>query len=144
MADFLLSPHFTLKEMTWTDTGIANSPNPEQLSEMVMLCTIILEPVRLLLGPIKINSGFRTLAVNDRIHGAKTTQHMKGQAADIVPITRDLEFAFQWIKATEIPFDQLIIEQSWIHVSMASMGKTPRRQTLRAHMTDQGMVYESA
>ena len=144
MDDVLLSPHFSYAEMTRTDTGIPNEPNPEQLSELVMLCTDILEPARLLLGPIKINSGFRTLAVNTAIHGAKTSQHMKGQAADIVPITRDLEFAYQWLKATDLPYDQLIVEPTWLHVSIANMGKKPRHQTLRAHMTDQGMVYEPA
>ena len=137
-----LSPHFSLAELAHTDTGLPNDPSAEQVAEMVRLCDTILEPMRALLGPLKVNSGFRSQSVNDAIHGARNSQHMLGQAADLVPMKQTLEFSFQWIKATTIPFDQLIIEPSWLHVSVAPSGKEPRRQTLRAHMTDQGMRYE--
>ena len=138
-----LSPHFSLEELVHTDTGLPNSPSVEQGADLVRLCDTILEPMRALLGPLKVNSGFRSQAVNDAIHGAHNSQHMKGQSADVVPMKQSLEFSFQWIKATTIPFDQLIIEPSWIHVSVSPPGHPPRRQTLRAHMTDQGMVYEN-
>ena len=139
-----VSPHFTLVELTRTETGLANVPDDEQGANLVRLADEILEPMRALLGPLKVNSGFRSQAVNDAIHGARNSQHMKGQAADLVPMNQTLEFSFQWIKATTIPFDQLIIEPSWLHVSVAPSGKEPRRQTLRAYMSDQGMRYEPA
>jgi zinc D-Ala-D-Ala carboxypeptidase len=137
----LLSPHFSLEELTRTDTGLSNDPEVEQGEALVILADTILEPMRDLVGPLRVNSGFRSKAVNDRIGGAKNSQHMAGQAADVVPLKCGLERAFQAVKSSSIPYDQLIIEPTWIHVSWS---KNPRRQTLRAHIEGGRMVYEVA
>ncbi len=138
-----LSPHFSLQEMTRTDTGLPNVPTLEQGICLVRLCDQILEPMRELCGALHINSAFRSQAVNIKVGGARTSQHMLGQAADVVP-AMGLQMAFVFVKASTIPFDQLILEPSWIHISCAPLGVTPRRQCLRAELTDQGMVYEAA
>jgi zinc D-Ala-D-Ala carboxypeptidase len=79
-----LTPHFTLAEMTTTSTGISNVPNDEQLADLIRLCSSILEPMRELTGPLTVNSGFRSTEVNHAIGGANKSQHMAGQAADVI------------------------------------------------------------
>lgn len=136
--------HFSFDEMTRTSTGLANVPDVKQGADLVRLCDLILEPLRALVGPLHVNSGFRSPEVNHAIGGVPTSQHMAGQAADLFPINSTLEGAFQTCKASSIPFDQLIIEPRWIHVSVAPVGQEPRRQCLRAHMQGGKMRYEAA
>ena len=80
-----LTPHFTLGEMTVTKTGIVNIPNVSQTNALRILCRDILEPLREYgnTGPIIVESGFRSSAVNKAVGGVSTSQHLKGQAADI-------------------------------------------------------------
>lgn len=84
----MLSPHFSLKEMTDSQTavkyGIANVPSPEAVENLRALCVHTLEPLREALGlPIIITSGFRTKALNDKLaHSSERSQHMQGLAAD--------------------------------------------------------------
>ena len=139
-----ISPHFTLGELTHTNTGLVNVPNDEQGAALVRLAEACLEPMRAFVGPLHINSGFRSLAVNSAVGGVHGSQHTLGQAADVVPLKMDLDHAFQSVKARDIPFDQLILEPSWIHISIAALGARPRRQCLRAHREDGRMVYEPA
>lgn len=140
-----LGPHFSIEEMTRTSTGLANQPNDAQGAELVRLVDTVLEPMRALVGPLHVDSGFRTLAVNNAIPGsAHNSQHMLGQAADVVPMHYVLESAFQAVKASNIPFDQLIVEPGWIHISVAALGANPRRQTLRAHRHGKEFGYEPA
>ncbi len=139
-----LGAHFTYAEMTRTDTGLPNVPGPVEFEELVRLVADILEPARELVGALRVNSGFRSEEVNQAIGGAQRSQHMKGQAADVVPLKLGLERAFQDIKASKIPYDQLIIEPTWLHISVAPMGVRPRRQTLRARREGGDMVYTPA
>ena len=84
----MLSPHFSLKEMTESQTarkhGIANIPTPDAVENLKRLCQCSLEPLREELGlPVVITSGFRTKALNDLLaHSSERSQHMQGQAAD--------------------------------------------------------------
>lgn len=131
-----ITDHFTYEEMTTTQQRhLDNTPGEEEKIDLERLCLEILEPLREVLGPIHINSGFRSLAVNTAIGGSKTSQHMKGQAADIVPVKqKSLKVSFEAILESGIEFDQLIFEKfggpGWIHVSIAPRGKKPRRQAL--------------
>ena len=149
----ILTPHFTLQEMTESQTakkhGIANVPPPEAVENLRRLCTHTLEPLREKLGlPIVITSGYRTKALNDIIvHASRKSQHMAGQAADFYvagiaghPSTssgtashRELLIkAFRLIITDEsIDFDQLILYPTFIHVSYVSREKN-RHQLTRA------------
>jgi hypothetical protein len=66
---------------------------------------------------IRINSGYRCRALNDKIGGSPTSDHMQGKAADIFVPGKMMQ-AFTTIKS-KYPFKQLINEKnlSWIHVS---------------------------
>lgn len=83
-----LSPHFSLKEMTDSQTavryGIANVPSEQEIENLHRLCQGTLEPLREALQlPVVITSGFRTKALNDKLaHPSERSQHMQGQAAD--------------------------------------------------------------
>lgn len=123
-----LSPHFTLKEMTRSQTaaraGILNIPSAEQIAALTLLCVKVLEPVRAHFGPVHISSGFRGLLLNKRIGGSQSSQHPRGEAADFeVPGVSNFDVAL-WI-ANNLEFDQLILEMwrrgdpnaGWIHVS---------------------------
>ena len=126
-----LSKNFSLKEMTATNSGLPNVPNEDQLHYLTLLCEKVLEPLRYIYGrPIKVNSGFRSEDVNKAIGGAATSQHCKGQAADITAGSKEENEKLFKILATR-DFDQLINEKnySWIHVSFVPNGN--RKQKLK-------------
>lgn len=132
-----LSAHFTLAELTTTSTGLANEPDEEQVRSMVVLCSTVLEPIRVAVGPLRVTSGFRSSAVNRRIGGARGSQHLRGEAADVQPTTTALDYAWAEVVsavARGLPIDQAIVYQrargaGWLHLSCA-IGRDPRRQLL--------------
>jgi hypothetical protein len=69
--------------------------------------------------------------VNASVGGSKTSQHCKGQAADIRVVGLTPDQVCQAIIAAKLPFDQVIREfDSWTHVSIAPEGKQPRKMAL--------------
>lgn len=120
--------HFTIEEMYSSDTAkrlvINNKPNMQQMINLVYLCAYVLEPLRVAMGePIKIGSGFRCQALNKAVGGVSSSQHLKGQAADLC-IDGDLKKGKKWFNYIKdhLPFDQLIWEHNnkgnyWVHVS---------------------------
>ena len=130
----LLTPHFTLEELTVTNhRSLDNTPNSSEINNLKRLAEMLEEVKTLLDGkPIMINSAFRSKAVNDAVGSKDTSQHRVGCAADIrVPgLTPD-----QVVKAiigSSIAFDQIIREfDSWTHISVPnSPSGTPRKQAL--------------
>ncbi len=130
--------------------------HPLQKGELIVanlkaLCLRVLEPLREAYGkPIHINSGYRSHRLNYIIGGSPTSQHLKGQACDLVGATHgDLIKLFNLIQSLGLPFDQLIAEKfdprkekmpatkasagsaprGWIHVSYRADGKN-RKQIL--------------
>ena len=86
--DINVTQHFTLEELYRSDTakklGIDNKPGTQQMINLVYICAYVLEPLRVAMGePIKIGSGFRCQALNKAVGGVYTSQHCKGQAADL-------------------------------------------------------------
>lgn len=128
-----LSEHFTLEELTASKTaarkGIDNTPTKQARANLASLCKQVLEPLRIAWGgAIVVTSGYRCKELNDATGGAATSQHMKGEAADIHPLDgRNAEFLAlcrDLMGKGAIKFDQLINEYpdakgvpSWIHVS---------------------------
>ena len=136
------SPHFSIGELTATSCGLDNTPNVEQGAALVRLAVSCLEPMRALVGPLRINSGFRSPEVNRHVGGVITSQHLRGEAADIDPVEVSPSVLFDLTRVSQIPFDQLILEPNWVHVSCAPVGKIPQHQVLKARVTTKGMVYE--
>ena len=124
-----ITMHFTIEELCASQTakakGISNTPNMQQMINLVYLTAYVLEPLRVAMGePIKIGSGFRCLQLNKAVGGATNSQHMKGQAADLC-IDGDIKKGKKWFAyiRDHLPFDQLIWEKNpktgnyWVHVS---------------------------
>ena len=126
-----MTKNFTLKELCVTKTGIHNEPNAEQKEALRLLAVNILQPARDALGPIKVTSGFRNAKVNAAVGGSRSSQHTKGEAADLQ--CDDNAALFNFIKTLE--FDQLIWEfgdkeqPDWVHVSYANKN---RKEVLKA------------
>ena len=116
--------HFTIRELSHSDTavarGIDNYPTAEAVSNLTNLVNNVLDPLRERYGkPIRVSSGYRSPTLNRSVNGATSSQHRLGEAADItVGDKAENRKLFEIIKQ-ELPFDQVINEQdfSWIHVS---------------------------
>lgn len=138
-----LSAHFTLHEMLTSETAVRFNfteqfePPKNVVQNLERLCQQVLEPLRLLLNAsIHVNSGYRCHRVNQLVGGTAGSQHLVGQAADIVVFSTDVETLFQTVRANTLPFDQLIQEfDQWVHVSHRDK---PRRQVLRATKSTTG------
>lgn len=126
-----LTPDFTLEEMLTTSTGLPNAPNRVERAALLDLAEHVLQPLRDAIGkPVYITSAFRSAAVNRAVGGVPSSQHRKGQAADIRVEGMSAMALAQRIVALGLPFDQLIEEfGQWVHVSY---GPQHRRQQLTA------------
>ena len=133
----MLSKNFALEEFTRSTTanreGISNQPGPAEVANISALVLNVLQPLRDAVGfPINITSGYRSPQLNAAIGGATNSQHLKGQAADLV--SQDNAKLFNYIM-TNLPFDQLIWEAGnddqpeWVHVSYKPSFN--RKQVLR-------------
>lgn len=129
-----LSPHFTLAEMTVSETaarrGIDNDPPPDVV-ERLKHTALGLEAVRIRLGaPIVVSSGYRSPALNAAIGGAQNSDHTRGDAADFIcPDFGAPSTIVSALKDSGIQFDQLIEEFGrWVHISF---GPRMRGQVLR-------------
>lgn len=103
--------YFTIKELCKSSTAVQkkinNTPNPDIIKNLELLVEHILDPLREKYGkPIRVNSGYRCLALNNAINGSKTSQHLKGLAADItVGSPSENKKLFQLIIEMDLPFD---------------------------------------
>ena len=101
-----LSPHFTLQELCASRTaekhGILNVPSELEVESLRRLCEGCLEPLREAIGlPVIITSGFRTKALNDKLaHASSTSQHMRGEAADLYIGQSPVQSSLTKVKAT--------------------------------------------
>ena len=83
------------------------------------------QEIRDFLGvPMTITSGVRYSALNNRVGGSATSQHLKCEAIDFIPSKMSIQEAFKRIRNSNLKWGQLIIESSngkeWIHISKGS------------------------
>jgi hypothetical protein len=102
--------------------GINNIPNDQQvLDNLLILITECLQPIRDYVGkPVRITSGYRCQTLNNlpTINGSKTSDHLKGCAADIVIQGMTPKQVIEKIKASGVEYKQLINERNlWTHIS---------------------------
>ena len=145
-----LSKNFSLDEVirsaTATKLGIDNTPEQEHLDNLQVVVDEIAQPLRDHFGkPVRINSGYRSLALNEAIGGSTKSQHSKGEALDLeIDGVSNLEVA-DWI-TDNCDYDQVILEfynpndpaGGWVHVSYNEAGAN-RKQVL----TYDGKYYEN-
>ena len=135
-----LSKNFVLSEMIRSNTakrlGIKNEPTKEHLGNMQRLVTLLIQPMRDALGPIRITSGYRSPSVNSAICGSYKSQHCKGEALDL-QFWSDGKISnkeiYDWVLSSNVEFDQMINEFdfAWIHISLKKEGN--RKQVLEAY-----------
>ena len=128
--DAKLSDHFTIGELTKTSAkGIDNTPSHAAVLNLKNLCENWLEPLREKSGgPILINSGFRSEAVNMAIGGVKGSNHLTGCAVDIrvTGLEQAIRYACILLDISEESkrdYDELLIERSpkgtyWLHFAV--------------------------
>ena len=140
----IISDHITYAEAIHSNTakrkGIDNTPSETQVEAMKLLAEKVFEPLREWVGgPIKVNSFFRSEALNEAIGGSATSQHCKGQAIDIDDVYGKKTNAemYHWIQMN-LDYDQMIWEfgtdtqPNWINVSYVSEEKN-RNKCLKAY-----------
>jgi len=146
-----LSKNFSMTEFTKSQTalreGIDNTPQGEHLDSAKALFENVVQRVRDRFGTTVINSGYRSPALNKAVGGSATSQHCKGEAADIeCPGIANAEVA-QWI-VDNCDFDQVILEfytpgipdSGWVHVSYKTADN--RKSILTAMKENGKTVYK--
>ena len=99
------------------ELGIDNTIPDNTVAENInALVFNVLQPLRDAYGhPLRVNSGYRSKALNKAIKGAANSQHTRGEAADI---HEDNPFTLAWLVLhIGLPFDQLILYDTFIHLS---------------------------
>lgn len=108
--------------------GIVNQiTTTEQRDAIFALVRKVLQPLRdIYQKPMKINSGFRTPALNARVGGVATSQHCKGEAADIETGNHTESYRLARLaKTTPAIFreiDQMILYPTFVHFSHRRIG----------------------
>lgn len=129
--------YFTIEELTRSNTAkarsIDNTPSTEIKANLERLITNLLDPVRELWGkPLIVNSGYRCTQLNNAVGGVSTSNHLKGEAADITTGSKqDNLKLFEMIRKSGLVYDELIDEKngSWIH--LAYREENNRQKTIR-------------
>ena len=133
--------YFSISEMLKSDTavkrGLWNGANLEVEENLRDLVEQVLDPLREAYGkPIRVTSGYRCPKLNTLVGGSPNSQHMRGEAADIVAKYPEDNILLGKLLEALGKFDQLIYEQCdkqgnprWIHVSWKRKGMK-RRQVL--------------
>jgi len=124
-----LSANFTLSELTKSETalrkGLDNMPTEDIIKSLKLLVDNVLQPIRMHYNAsVKVNSGYRSPEVNASVGGSKTSDHCKGQAADI-EIAGVANGALAKYICDNFKFTQVILEfytqgipdSGWVHVS---------------------------
>lgn len=127
--------NFKYKEFVKSNTairkGIKNIPNDEQWKNIERLAVNILQPLRDKFGGIRVSSGFRSEELNKSIGGSPTSNHCRGEAADIEPLNDNVslldlvEFIYN-----NLEFRTIILEypdnDGWVHVDYRQGGNIKR------------------
>ena len=146
-----LSDNFTLDELTKSQEairlGILNEPNDEHITNLILLCKNILQPIRNYFKiPVSISSGYRSAALCEAIGSSSKSQHTKGQAADFEIFGVHNKEVSDWI-VQNLDYDQCILEfwnenepnSGWVHCSYSTNGN--RKQYLKAQKIGGKIVY---
>lgn len=149
-----LSEHLDLSEVIRSESakrlGISNMPTETHIANLKVVAERLFEPIRAHFRvPIRISSGYRSVALNRAIGGSQTSQHSSGEALDIDmdgnPHGVTNKQIFDFIRE-KLDYDQVIWEfgtdsnPDWVHVSYKVKGPQ-RKQALKAIKTNGKTTY---
>ena len=137
-----ISKYITFEEATTSQTAVRNKilnvPNELELINMRLVGTRVFDVIREhFKTPIRVSSFYRNVATNKAVRGSSTSQHVKGQAADISAKGLTAEELYGQVRESGVVVDQCIQEFGrWVHVSYCSTVGENRNQFLRAIKVD--------
>jgi uncharacterized protein YcbK (DUF882 family) len=121
-----LSENFTFEEFERSEIAekynIDNKITKDFIRNNIKeLVSNVLQPLRDKIDkPITISSGYRCLQVNKKAGGVPTSQHVMGQAADIMINGMTSYEIASMIIEMGLPFDQIGLYDNFVHVSVSS------------------------
>ena len=140
-----LTEHFTLEELTRSDYasehGLGNTASEYVEKNLMMLCVLILEPLRIALNrAVIINSGYRSKEVNAGVGGVPSSHHLLGLAADIhFHSETELKEMLSVLKRNK-HLDLALVERSknakWLHVQLPRPNATPRHRISSVYVSN--------
>ncbi len=130
--------YFTIAELTYSETAeknnIDNTPDKNAENNLEALVDNVLDVMREIYGePINVSSGYRSRALNAKVHGVSNSEHLTGCAADLTVKEgyAGLLKLMEIVIVNRIPFRQMIIERSgksvWLHISYQRNGVNDRQ-----------------
>lgn len=133
-----ITKHFSYREFEMSATAdrldICNVVVDVRVRNAIRALVLnVLEPLRLELGmPVHVSSGYRCPELNREVGGTPDSQHVRGEAADIYVVQKDgtrlpsVDVARQ-IVASKLPYDQLILYPTFVHLSHKLSGAQRHR-----------------
>ena len=143
MDNTFITPHFTFAELIKTNyleyrssVELLAKENLEKLDQLAWH----LEALRSIIGsPLIITSAVRSEELNTALNGSKTSQHLRMEAVDFVPLNKGAKSALKAIVKSGYPFGQLILEKRGLG-QIIHFGVGTKREVL--YSPKQG-VYEA-
>ncbi len=141
VAEFLATSHrefVTEQERVWYGSRVLQA-------EARRFAASVFEPIRALVGPIYVSSGFRCEALNKAVGGAQRSHHRLSLALDGTPMEMSVREALFLIshamRRGELPFVDKAIDEfrgRWLHIQAAEVGTKPECVALS---TADGVVF---
>lgn len=148
--------NFTIGELIQSSTasrlGIDNNPTPIVRVHLTETITL-LESIRaeweeycaehsLGTPAIRVSSGYRSPELNKAVGGVKTSAHVLGYAADLIPVNGMQDefekFMSEVFARKGYAYDQIIVENSktarWVHVGYKKADGSQRRQCFKLNV----------
>ncbi len=121
----MLSRDFMLSEFTESKTAkkhkIDNTPSEKAIENLTYLAQKLLQPLRdSVASPLKINSGYRSTTLNRAVGGEVTSQHLKGEAADVA--YSNPRKLLRILLDSGLDYDQAIVYPTFLHLSLKREG----------------------
>lgn len=135
--------YFSFSELVHTAKNIPNIPDWNQIQNLQQLRNFLNFVRKIFDKPIRVNSAFRSIALNMLIGGAETSAHLQGLAADICAFSSTESDNRLLLKILEMMLpniDQLISYHKvagdchsailFVHVGLKKYPEMPRAQRL--------------
>lgn len=149
-----LSAHFDLMTLCQSETaleqGIYNMPREVRvIANLTALCTHVLEPLIDHFDlPLNVTSGYRCPQLNAAVGGIEGSQHITGEAVDIMMGGLRNDELARWI-IDNLPFDEVILEKfdprvgeyGWVHVSYVEGANRGKVTTFDGQTYHEGFHY---